>query len=631
MQLFKNNIGTKTGCVSAFFILAITFSFSFDTEDPFHALRWIILSFASISGLAILFFDPTFAFSKRVLSHFKLLFILLSVYILFTLISLYSAINKAEGFWQVAQSCIWGGWFLAVLFFAIYKPFFWRIVRRGAVVCALFAAIDAIGEYWGLWRIHSELGTGPGGLFGNRNLLASIEFLFCPWVVWALLCEKIIFRVLAMAAWAVICYTLVITQCRAVWLGCLMTFVTAWFFIFTHFHFSFFQLVQRRLKLLIVMNLCVILAFSTHHFFKPAIDTRGESFERMASIGDPAFNSNAQRISLWKKTIQLVGKNPIIGVGAGNWKIVLPSLGMTDLLWQNMEVVEVRPYNDWLWTFSEIGIIGGLCWLGIWIVGIVAGYRLMQNGSGTTIFPAALLLTSGLIGFGVVSSFDFPKERAEHMAWYALGLSALFTLGVNNDSKFFHQQKQSSHVAWNFQRIIVGSLLLLVLFCAIFSLARWRNEKIVHQIFEAQKEKDWPRLLGHLKNLDERVCNLNPATSPLAWHGGIAEFQLGHRNAAEKFFQHSLELHPYHIQTLYNMAICRLATTDTAEAEMYLQRALNISPHFTKAATLSTLLYLHQAQYNLARQTLDRIQLAHRDSEWNTLNLALMSHERTVP
>jgi Tfp pilus assembly protein PilF len=134
-------------------------------------------------------------------------------------------------------------------------------------------------------------------------------------------------------------------------------------------------------------------------------------------------------------------------------------------------------------------------------------------------------------------------------------------------------------------------------------------------------------MLVVLERLDERVCNLNPASSPMAWHGGIAKYQLGQRAEAELDFAKALRYHPYHLHALYNLAICRLEKKDTVATKNLLRKTLDISPSFDKAATLYALLSLRQGDYNIARNTLDNVQLEIRDSYWNTLDRAVRSHE----
>ena len=92
--------------------------------------------------------------------------------------------------------------------------------------------------------------------------------------------------------------------------------------------------------------------------FKPVIG-------HVKSIYNPRHKENMIRISMWQKTLKLIRDNIIIGVGPGNWKIVFPSDSIDGLPDKTMFKTQyfVRPENDYLWVFSEVGIVGFLAFL----------------------------------------------------------------------------------------------------------------------------------------------------------------------------------------------------------------------------------------------------------------------------
>ena len=67
------------------------------------------------------------------------------------------------------------------------------------------------------------------------------------------------------------------------------------------------------------------------------------------------------RIKLWKESLKLFSDNILFGAGGGNWKLMLPSVGISSLPFDafNLKFYQ-RPHNAPLWMICEYGIIGDI-------------------------------------------------------------------------------------------------------------------------------------------------------------------------------------------------------------------------------------------------------------------------------
>jgi O-antigen ligase len=611
--------------------LLLPFAFSDRTLDAFHAWRWSLLALsAALGAMALLLREgrlqdaslraptatPLHPPEATPLS-------LAGAVVLFSFLSVFAALDKAEWAWQTAQTSAWAAWFAVAIAAGRRFPRLWIHLRRAAVTAGLLGSAYAAGEYWGLWNLTGIMENGPSGLHGNRNLLASFQLLLCPWMAWSLSEEDGGFRVQAQAAWAGFCYVLAITQCRAAWLGT---------FVFACAAMGLAAASGTRLRGTRFMALALAAAFAVQGWVKPAEDARGGSLDRISTFADKGFDSNAERLALWGKTLRLIGGHPWLGVGAGNWKIALPSTGLSGLLDADLSVTEVRPHNDWLGAAAETGLPGGLCWLGLSATVLAYGFRRSLRRDSARPSPSeapepesrigVLFLTCGLMGFAVLSAFDFPRERAEHMAWFALGLAAILTLrSVDPDPRRLRLMF----------RPLLAVALPLACAAALFSFLRWHNEGLVQEAFTAHRAKDWPTVISAVEKIDPRICDLNPAASPMAWHSGIARFQSGDRSGAEADFLRALECHPWHLHVLYNLAVCRMAAGDTASARNYLTRVLAISPGFVQAAIQTAALSLKVGDIDAARLALDGVPPERRTPEWLALEGTLARFERNDP
>jgi hypothetical protein len=65
------------------------------------------------------------------------------------------------------------------------------------------------------------------------------------------------------------------------------------------------------------------------------------------------------RIIFWKKSLCLINSNPIMGVGAGNWKINVPSCkNPVNPEHTVKNYTYSQPHNEWIGIISELGIVG---------------------------------------------------------------------------------------------------------------------------------------------------------------------------------------------------------------------------------------------------------------------------------
>lgn len=598
-------------------LLLIPFVFSRSVEDPFHAPRWSLLALAA-AGLAFrLRRDARPPLPPAALAW-------LAGWLLLSCASVWSAADKAEGLWQASRDAAWAAWLVCLAAAAGRDPSLPDFLRRGAVISALLGSAIAAGQYWGWWAAGEGLGTGPGGLQGNRNLLASAQLLFCPWILWAMRAETGVWRLAAWGAWAAFAYVLAVTQCRAVWMGglamaaCILAL--AW-------RFAPPGLMRRERVRLGAMACILAAAFLIQSRWKPGHDDRAGNFRRVASVADAGNASNSQRLALWGKSLALIGAHPWLGVGAGNWKIDVVSQGLGGTLWPDMRDVEVRPYNDWLWTAAESGIPAAACRLGLWGFALLCGWRALRRGEAVHRAPA-VLLSAGLIGFAAVSALDFPRERPEHMAWLAASMAMLFALGGNPAAAGTGSRPLTGVSARTGMPWTVPAALSLAVGASALSLWRWDNEAIVRDALQAQRAQDWPGVIAACDRLDRRICDLNPAATPMDWHAGIAHWQLGDGAGAEAAFRAAMRIHPWHIHVLYNLSVVRLAAGDSVEAEALLRRAIAISPGFAPASMNLALMDLRRGRRDRARAILATVAAPQRDEHWNRIDRALARTER---
>jgi len=145
-----------------------------------------------------------------------------------------------------------------------------------------------------------------------------------------------------------------------------------------------------------------------------------------------------ERILLWTNTFEMIREHPLFGVGAGNWQIFFPSYGLGDFMQTNYLVSDgyttfQRPHNDFLWVLSELGILGFLAYLGVFIYAIWSTIQVLKSESNLKQKHLVLIFLSSLLAYIFVGFVDFPLERNEHQLVLAILLG--FLIGSNQKIK----------------------------------------------------------------------------------------------------------------------------------------------------------------------------------------------------
>ena len=138
--------------------------------------------------------------------------------------------------------------------------------------------------------------------------------------------------------------------------------------------------------------------------------------EKMASFdfSEDYYENANLRIIFWKKSWGLIKSNPVAGVGSGNWRIAVPSVPdppNPDHTFKNYTYS--YPHNEWIGILAELGIIGFILSLFIFIIPVGTVFRKIIMDKATPDI-SVLFYVSFILGFYVFASFDFPLKRIEH-------------------------------------------------------------------------------------------------------------------------------------------------------------------------------------------------------------------------
>lgn len=107
------------------------------------------------------------------------------------------------------------------------------------------------------------------------------------------------------------------------------------------------------------------------------------------------------RLDYWKTGAKMLAGNPITGVGLGNYATAYPK-------YQDAGAAEVKmAHNDYLQILAETGLLGGLLFVGFWVVWLIDAARTIRRASNRRLQIWMAGLFCGVFAFLIHSLVDF--------------------------------------------------------------------------------------------------------------------------------------------------------------------------------------------------------------------------------
>lgn len=575
--------------------------------DPAIAPRFIILSAICLvlGSLSWINGRGSGFFSGSTLA----LPVVLAGYAGIAFLSIIWSINKAEAAFAAGKIFV----FAAVIALAIPLLSSNRkaiaFTARAATLSSVLISIIGIFEYWGIVTIINGGWIGPGATMLNRNLFASYLFLCLPFVLYNVAVGTGLWRISGIAAFGATMYAVIITQTRAVWIGCLLgTVVTVAIMAVIDFRKSI-AFPRRQWRVIAILATVALIAVSLARLAIPADWEKPSLRKRAASIFDPSQASNRERLVLWGKTIRMIRDHPLRGAGAGNWKIMLPRYGIGDLPLQTAQSFEVRPYNEFLGAAAETGIIGLLLFIGIFACGMIRCITILRGKSGHSEKLFCALALFGLCGFAGLCFFDFPFERIEHLAVFGILLACCFR--TDPAGKPVHNSP------W-IHRTTVLLIHAGVAICVWLGCMRLNGDIHASRMLIAWNSGDWGTVAIEAGRARSIGYTLEPSSTPLDFYRGAANFRQGKVDPALQDYLAAFRFHPWHPAVLNDLGACYNALGDRDRAMDFLQRSLSVNPHFESALINLSSLFYNSGKYDAAYGIISRCKAPHDDPRFES-------------
>jgi O-antigen ligase/tetratricopeptide (TPR) repeat protein len=268
------------------------------------------------------------------------------------------------------------------------------------------------------------------GVTANRNVTAFSIALKIPFILFLIHIIKTTWKKLTLGA--LITFGLIslsMIQSRA-------SFVAIGLTVFAYITLQFTLYLKKNNKLKQLLNIGYLIGplFLAILINQTFLSKKGaDAISRAATISvSTNDNSINQRLRYYEDVLTHFSSNPIFGVGLGNWK--LKSVDY-DKNYINGYVVPYHAHSDFIQLGAELGIIGFLLYLGIFIWAVIFVYRLIRYGELKLDEKVFLFLMITALGvYSVDANLNFPIARPQVLVVWTL-IIALITGFYQKDLK----------------------------------------------------------------------------------------------------------------------------------------------------------------------------------------------------
>ena len=412
---------------------------------------------------------------------------------------------------------------------------------------------------------------------GNKNLLASILFLSLPFLFYVYQSANKLWKILVLFLLFLILCSLLLIQSKAVLLGLLFMSISIILFAFRGNSKIILS------SIVIIGMITSMLFIASPKVFKHFTQELDQIVKKKERIDNNRIVENDGRVALYIKTIDMIKDNPLLGVGPGNWRKELPKYGLKNTIGQKGDKFVQRPHSDFLWFFAEGGVLSGILYILLFalILRDALFFYLNMKDEKRYFF---LILFSTMLGYIVISLFDFPSERSTHNLFLAIILGIIISERLKNIKSYNTSNK------------LVGIILMCLFSVNIaFASIRYKGDLHMAKALKYKSISDWNKMIDELEMAyNQSLYDIDNTTTPLMWYYGLAYFNKGEVNIAFDYFKKAYSINPYHLHVINNLATCYGYNNDYNRAKELYEESVSISPRFEESALNLAAIYSYE-------------------------------------
>jgi len=263
------------------------------------------------------------------------------------------------------------------------------------------------------------------GNHGNKNVMAASLLIKFPFVLWLIINNKLLGKLLAAFVLVMGVTGLLILNTRSTYVGLI---IIAIIFIATTLYFKSKENKKTILSQIACLIIPIVIGyFIANLFLDTAVqmqDTQGLYGSITKRIGDITLASEENsRLRLWENAIDYSIKHPLIGCGYGNWKLA----SIPYEIFHTTELfVPYHAHNDFFEMFADLGVLGGISFAFLFLLVPIITFSIWKNKSFHHLHLAATILLMAVTCYAVDAFLNFPADRTAMQSILAIAAALIF-------------------------------------------------------------------------------------------------------------------------------------------------------------------------------------------------------------
>ena len=319
---------------------------------------------------------------------------------------------------------------LSILFYQQDQKTIFTGIAYGITLLLFFDAFYILKTFSANLRTMNNLDSAIIGInkyHGNKNVTAASLLIMIPFSMYVIMSSKWLGRIAGIIALFLGVFSLFLLNTRSTYVG--FALITVLFFIGIIWQ----NKAQLKSALLFYLLPAVLAIFVANMRLKLAVagqENAGGYGTVSKRIGDIKIDKdNNPRIHLWGTALDYSLKNPILGAGYGNWK--LASIPYEREV-ANELFVPYHAHNDFIEMFADLGLIGGLCFAGMFLLLLYYTVEFLRTKRGDPLMVIIAFLA--VTCYGVDALLNFPAERTAMQSMLSLA-AALVLIPLDNSAR----------------------------------------------------------------------------------------------------------------------------------------------------------------------------------------------------
>jgi len=547
-------------------------------------------------------------------------------------ISVFWATNPSEAFYEFLKRAVFFILFLYLIIFVFPKE-----ESRLALVKAfvLFSLIIAVT---GIFQIVSVLSGAKYGIdslylitgnFAQKNIFSEVLFITFAFCVYGVFSLHSLWKRTAIAGTLLTLLLIAFLMTRAIWAGFFISLIfTLLLYLFYLNKTQMGTKLKSGLRYFVIIFTLVMLGVVVI-----ALTDNNKTLQHQISNAFDFKQGNTfHRLNLWKKSVALAGKHPLLGVGAGNWKI--------DILQYDLQVTTVkgrimpdRAHNDYIQVLVENGIIGLSLFLMMLIFLLYFCIKILKKHLNLNDSLFVLILFFVLTGYLIDSFFAFPRERIELQIFLNIIIAAIV---FEYNKKYKKVEENKSQYSIRPFAFIIFAVLILTAFAAY---KRLQAEVGMTKIYANYKVNNNEQIVKISNEIYSPFSTISPFCDPILQIRAISMYKANYElDKVLQTYDLSLKDSPYHLETLNGLSIIHKNEKNYTKALEYNDKALQYAPTDVRAKVLRTDILLSMNKMEEAYQNLRNMDTSNKNADYKkVLNYILlnktgkmMSHTKNV-